>query len=48
MKASFLDVFKNHVDVVVLRKVVSGHGDGRLTVEQSELSGLSSPDNSRA
>lgn len=46
MESSFLEVFKTHVDVR-LRNVVSGHGDGGLTVKQGEHNGLASPNNSR-
>jgi len=46
VESSFLEVFKTHVDVR-LRNVVSGHGDGGLTVKQGEHNGLASPNNSR-
>ena len=42
MEPSFLEVFKNHVDVA-LRDMVSGHGGGGLVVGLGDLRGLFQP-----
>jgi len=42
VEPSFLEVFKNHVDVA-LRDMVSGHGGGRLTVGLENLRGPFQP-----